>query len=205
MLWNIVIVHLLGLMSPGPDFFYIARTAALYGRKTALFAVAGIVCGVMFWACATMLGLSLLFNTFPLLNAVLVCLGAAYLMYLGSKMLKTRENVQFQEYAPDAATAVRPWQEAKKGLLVNLSNPKVVVYFGSVMSAVLADMASERQMAGVLLLLLVETAAYFALIAFLFSGGAVKLFYSRYGRYVDNVSGCFFIGFGIYLIFRTFA
>lgn len=204
MIWNIIIIHLLGMMSPGPDFFYIARTAALHGRKNAVFAVLGIVTGVMFWASATMLGLSLLLKTFPMFNTVLMCLGGSYLMYLGWKMVNVRQNADFRyAEAAAAATPTTPLNEMKKGLLVNLSNPKIVVYFSSVMSAVLADITETWQIAGVLLLLWVETIVFFTGLAILFSGQAVKRFYSRYSRYLDNFSGLFFLCFGGYLIYKA--
>ncbi|WP_416192650.1 LysE family transporter [Neisseria sp. CCUG12390] len=204
MIWNIIVIHLLGMMSPGPDFFYIARTAALYGRKNAVFAVFGIVTGVMFWAAATMLGLSLLLKNFPMFNAVLMCFGGSYLMYLGWKMANVRQNADFRQSEAAAAPAPSsPLNEAKKGLLVNLSNPKIVVYFSSVMSAVLADIAETWQIVGVLALLWVETLIFFTSLAVLFSGQAVKRFYSRYSRYLDNFSGLFFLCFGGYLIYRA--
>ncbi|MCP1659662.1 LysE family transporter [Neisseria perflava] len=206
MIFNIAVVHLLGMMTPGPDFFYIARTAAVSGRKNAVCAAFGIVVGVMFWASATMLGLALLLKAFPAFNAMLMVLGGGYLMYLGWQMVRVRESAQFQEYRAAAPAAVSsPLNEAKKGLLVNLSNPKVVIYFSSVMSAVLSEIRSGWQIAGVLLLLLAETLAYFSAIALLFSGQTVKRFYSRYSRWLDNFAGLFFLGFGAYLIYRALA
>ncbi|STZ75965.1 LysE family transporter [Bergeriella denitrificans] len=206
MLWNIAVIHLLGMMSPGPDFFYITRTAALRGRRQAVAAAVGIVAGVMFWAASTMLGLVLLFRAFPAVETALVCAGGAYLVYLGWQMLKVRENAAFhaeESAAPAPEADVRA--EMKKGLLVNLSNPKVAVYFSSVMSAVLAQVSEWWQAAGVLLLLFAETLLYFTALATVFSGAAVKRFYSRYSRFLDNASGLLFAGFGIYLIARALA
>lgn len=203
MIWNIIIVHFLGMMSPGPDFFYIARTAALYGRKHAVCAALGIVTGVMFWASATMLGLSLLLKAFPMLNTGLMCLGGCYLMYLGWKMLNVRQNAAFESSRTAPSAAAKPLSEAKKGLLVNLSNPKIVVYFSSVMSAVLAGIRETWQIVGVLALLWLETIVFFTSLAVLFSGGAAKRFYSRYSRRLDNFSGLLFVCFGAYLVYKA--
>ncbi|ASK28563.1 hypothetical protein BG910_10820 [Neisseria chenwenguii] len=203
-MFNIIVLHLLGMMSPGPDFFFIMRTAAQQGRTHALWAVAGIVTGVMFWACATMLGLAVLFRHFPAVESVLMCLGGGYLMYLGWKMARVRDSISFADMDAVAVPSEKqPQRLAKKALLVNLSNPKIAVYFGSVMSAVLADIQETWQFAGVLLLILTETVLYFSAVALLFSGGAVKRFYSRYSRLLDNLSGLFFLGFGVYLIYRA--
>lgn len=203
MIWNIIIIHLLGMLSPGPDFFYITRTAALKGRNSAIFAAFGIVTGVMFWAGTTMLGLTLLLKAFPMIHIMLLCLGGSYLMYLGWKMANVRQNVVFQTAESTIAAAVKPQQELGKGLLVNLSNPKIVIYFSSVMSAVLAHVTSGWQIVGVLCLLWLETTVYFVGLAVLFSSHSVKHFYSRYSRYLDNLSGMFFLVFGAYLIYSA--
>lgn len=203
MIWNIIIVHFLGMMSPGPDFFYIARTAALYGRKHAICAALGIVTGVMFWATATMLGLSLLLKAWPVLNIILMCLGGCYLIYLGYKMLNVRQNIRFADMSAATAADASPFAEFKKGLLVNLSNPKIAVYFSSVMSALLSDITETWQIIGVLALLWIETIIFFNGLAILFSGNTVKRFYSHYSRWLDNFSGLFFTGFGIYLIYKA--
>ena len=206
MIWNIILVHLLGLMSPGPDFFYISRTAAVSGRRNALFAAIGIATGVAFWAAAALLGLSLLLAAVPALYRVLMALGGTYLIYVGWKMLKVRQNVIFGDFAENMTDTPKTsaWVEMGKGLMVNLSNPKVVVYFSSVMSAVLASVHGKSQILLVFGVISFETLLYFCLIALLFSGGAVKRFYSRYGRYIDNISGAVFLMFGLVLWLKVF-
>lgn len=202
MIWHLIIAHLLGMASPGPDFFYILRTGARYGRAHALFAVAGIVTGVMFWAGATMLGLSWLLHTIPPLQTLLMLAGGAYLLHLGRKLLLADAPAALQHHHLQAETAPHPPQaEFKKGLLVNLSNPKIVIYFSSVMAAVLADIDPSRAL-WILALLLVETILFFGALACLFSGSAVKRFYQHHGRRLDQASGVFFLGFGSYLLYQ---
>lgn len=202
MIWHLIIAHLLGMASPGPDFFYILRTGARYGLAHALFAVAGIVTGVMFWTSATMLGLSWLLHTIPPLQTLLMLAGGAYLLHLGRKLLLSDAPAALHHHHPQAETAPHPPQaEFKKGLLVNLSNPKIVIYFSSVMAAVLADIDPSRAL-WILVLLLVETILFFGALACLFSGGAVKRFYQHHGRCLDQASGVFFLGFGGYLLYQ---
>lgn len=202
MIFNLIIAHLLGMASPGPDFFYIMRTAARYGRIYALFAAAGIVTGVMFWASATLLGLSWLLHTFPPLHSLLMLCGGIYLLNLGRNLASVRANPLIDDYGLNAETALHsPQTEFKKGLMVNLSNPKIVVYFSSVMTAVLSNSAQLGAL-WILALLLLETACFFGLLACLFSGSTVKHFYKRHGRRLDNISGVFFLVFGAYLFYQ---
>ena len=192
-------VHLVGLLSPGPDFFYVSRAAAIHSRRTAIYGVIGITIGVSIWATAAVLGLAIVFKTMPALQGIIMALGGSYLFYLGVKMDRVTTNAVFDESNLVQNTASK--NEIIKGLLVNLSNAKVVIYFSSVMSFVLVNITETQQILTALLLITLETFVYFYVISLLFSRPLAKRFYSRYSRYIDNVSGVIFILFGAYLIY----
>ena len=192
-------VHLMGLLSPGPDFFYVSRAAAIHSRRAAIYGVIGITIGVSIWATAAVLGLAIVFKMMPALQGIVMALGGSYLFYLGVKMARVTTNAVFDETHSRQNTASK--NEILKGLLVNLSNAKEVIYFSSVMSFVLVNITETRQMLTALLLITLETFVYFYVISILFSRPFTKRFYSRYSRYIDNVSGVIFILFGAYLIY----
>ena len=189
----------MGLLSPGPDFFYVSRAAAIHSRRTAIYGVIGITIGVTIWATAAVLGLTVVFKTMPALQGIVMALGGSYLFYLGVKMARVTTNAVFDESNLIQNTASK--NEIIKGLLVNLSNAKVVIYFSSVMSFVLVNITETQQILTALLLITLETFVYFYVISILFSRPFTKRFYSRYSRYIDNVSGVIFILFGAYLIY----
>ena len=192
-------VHLMGLLSPGPDFFYVSRAAAIHSRQTAIYGVIGITIGMSIWATAAVLGLAIVFKTMPALQSIVMALGGSYLFYLGVKIARVTTNAVFDESNLVQNTASK--NEIIKGLLVNLSNAKAVIYFSSVMSFVLVNITETRQMLIALLLITLETFVYFYVISLLFSRPFAKRFYSRYSRYIDNASGVIFILFGAYLIY----
>ena len=189
----------MGLLSPGPDFFYVSRAAAIHSRRAALYGVIGITLGVSIWATAAVLGLAIVFKTMPALQGIVMALGGSYLFYLGVKMARVTTNAVFDESNLVQNTASK--NEIIKGLLVNLSNAKVVIYFSSVMSFVLVNIIETWQILTALFLITIETFVYFYVISILFSRPFTKRFYSRYSRYIDNVSGVIFILFGAYLIY----
>ncbi len=189
----------MGLLSPGPDFFYVSRAAAMHSRRTAIYGVIGITIGVSIWATAAVLGLAIVFKMMPALQGIVMALGGSYLLYLGVKMARVTTNAVFDETNLVQNTASK--NEIIKGLLVNLSNAKVVIYFSSVMSFVLVNITETRQILTALLIITLETFVYFYVISLLFSRPFAKRFYSRYSRYIDNVSGVIFILFGAYLIY----
>ena len=199
---NLLIVNLFGLLSPGPDFFYVSRVAAMSSRRDALCAVIGISLGVFIWASATILGLAVLFTAMPAVQGIIMMLGGSYLIYLGSQMVQVRENVAFADtgfkqtqYKNDA------WKEIRKALWVNLSNAKVVIFFSSVMSMVLNGLHEPIQMLTALMAIVTECFLYFYIISVLVSRPLAKRFYSRYSRYIDNAAGVIFILFGLFLIY----
>ena len=189
----------MGLLSPGPDFFYVSRAAAIHSRRAAIYGVIGITIGVSIWATAAVLGLAIVFKTMPALQGIVMALGGSYLFYLGVKMARVTTNAVFDETNLVQNTASK--NEIIKGLLVNLSNAKVVIYFSSVMSFVLVNITETRQILTALLIITIETFVYFYVISLLFSRPFAKRFYSRYSRYIDNASGVIFILFGAYLIY----
>ena len=56
---TVALVHIVALMSPGPDFFFVSQTAVSRSRKEAMMGVLGITMGVMVWAAVALLGLNL--------------------------------------------------------------------------------------------------------------------------------------------------
>ncbi|WP_386692898.1 MULTISPECIES: homoserine/threonine efflux transporter [unclassified Lonepinella] len=199
---NLIIIHFFGLLSPGPDFFYVSRMAASNSRRNTVCGILGITIGVAIWAAAAILGLAILFKTMPILHGVIMLLGGSYLCYLGLKMAKNRKNTVFTELTEEYLnqdTTIKV--EIMKGLLVNLSNAKVVIYFASVMSLVLINMRETWQMAVAFFIIIIENFLYFYAVSLLFSRPFAKRFYSQYSRYIDNVAGVIFLAFGSYLVY----
>mgnify|MGYP003220193789 CR=1 FL=1 len=83
-LFTIAAVHLIALMSPGPDCFIVMQTAVGRSRKEALCCVLGITLGVAFWAALSLLGLQWLFEQFAWLQQLIMFLGGLYLGWLAA-------------------------------------------------------------------------------------------------------------------------
>jgi threonine efflux protein len=62
---TVALVHIVALMSPGPDFFFVSQTAVSRSRKEAMMGVLGITTGVMVWAGVALLGLNLILEKWP--------------------------------------------------------------------------------------------------------------------------------------------
>ncbi len=200
---NLIIVHLFGLMTPGPDFFYVSRMAASNSRRNTICGILGITLGVAFWAALSMLGLAMLFVTMQALHGVIMLMGGSYLAYLGFLMARSKKHAQFEPVSAselNQQTTIK--KEIMKGLLVNLSNAKVVVYFSSVMSLVLVNITETWQIVFAFAVIVVETFFYFYAVSLIFSRNIAKRLYSQYSRYIDNAAGIVFLFFGLLLIYN---
>ena len=86
--FTVALVHIVALMSPGPDFFFVSQTAVSRSRKEAMMGVLGITCGVMVWAGVALLGLHLIIEKMAWLHTIIMVGGGLYLCWMGYQMLR---------------------------------------------------------------------------------------------------------------------
>ncbi len=68
---TVALVHLVALMSPGPDFFFVSQTAASRSRKEAMMGVLGITLGIVIWAGVALMGLHLILEKMAWLHEIM--------------------------------------------------------------------------------------------------------------------------------------
>jgi len=113
------------LVIPGPAVFYIVSRSVGHGRAAGLVSAMGIAAGTLFHLAAATLGLSALLASSALAFQFVKYLGAAYLVYLGIRVLRSDVTV-----ALEAANGERQLAHIfGHGVLVNLLNPKTALFF----------------------------------------------------------------------------
>ena len=198
---TIAVVHLLALMSPGPDFLFVTRTAVSQSRSRAMLGVLGITTGVVFWAGLSILGLQVIFHTVPWLQSFITVAGGLYLIWMGYQLLKSGLSTPAQTSGASAEKGAAGQEEAKGvktmrhpflfGLLTNLANPKVVIYFASIFSGLVTPDT------------ILETFLWFGVVALIFGLEPLRRGYRRLCRWIDGLAGVLFVGFGIGLIWSV--
>ena len=125
--------HFLALLSPGPDFFLIVRSAIVNGPRIASGVCAGIALANGCYIALAISGVMIL-NEISGLFALLKWCGCAYLAWLGWRFLTVRDET----LAPEAeARAVRRgswWRECRVGFLSGILNPKNSLFYASLFS-----------------------------------------------------------------------
>ena len=188
-------------IAPGPDSALILRTAAVEGRPVAVAAGAGILLGCLVWAIAAALGLGALLAASETAYTVLKWAGAAYLCWLGVRLILSPRRDFPTDTAP--ATAVGSGWFAR-GLLTNLLNPKVGVFYASFLPQFIpadAPVVFWSLAMGVTHIGL--TVIWFALLILATAPIAGALRKAAVIRWLDRVTGGVFIAFGVRLALES--
>ncbi len=194
---SFVLVCLLGAMSPGPDFLVVTRSAILGGRKAGIAAGTGIALGVFVWVVAIALGVAAILTASAVAFTVVKLIGAAYLIFLGVKAWLAVRRGDYSEIREKAAPTVSPRAAFRHGLLTNLLNPKVAVFFLALLPQFLPHTASTAQTLQLAVLATVSTIVWFFVLATLV--GSLKRFFTagKVRRVMDAVMGTLLVGLGI--------
>lgn len=198
---TVAVVQIVALASPGPDFFFISQTAASQSRRDAFKGVIGITLAVAIWSAVALLGLNLLLKQMAWLHQLILWAGGAYLIWMGIQMIRSARQPSLIRTEDAPVKTSRKKNIFLRGLLTNLSNPKAIVYFGSIFSLIVGDDVSSATRTAIFMLIVAETLIWFSLVATLFSLPWVKVRYQKLAKWIDGIAGTLFVAFGLHLIF----
>ena len=122
-------VVLLGAVSPGPDFFVLTRRTAVSGRGAGLTCAAGMATGIFLWVTAVGDGIGALLAASPVVFTIVKSAGAAYLVFLGLRGWLSAGRGSAARMPETAAAPRSSARSFREGLLCNLLNPKVAVFY----------------------------------------------------------------------------
>jgi RhtB (resistance to homoserine/threonine) family protein len=125
---------LVAAIVPGPDFAMVVRNTVMSGRASGMWTAVGIGLGVSVWVVAASVGMAALLAASAIAFAVVKFAGAAYLVYLGIRSIRTaikERRVPAAEIELDRGMS--RWEAFRSGLLCNVLNPKAVVFFPALM------------------------------------------------------------------------
>jgi threonine/homoserine/homoserine lactone efflux protein len=133
--WLFIATAVLLIITPGQDTFFILGRSLSGGRPAGIAAALGVSAGTVIHTFAAALGLSALLATSPYAFTAVKIAGAVYLIYIGARALLTRAKElpggnprDGNEGGPD-----RQWSAFRQGVLTNLLNPKVALFFLALM------------------------------------------------------------------------
>jgi threonine/homoserine/homoserine lactone efflux protein len=145
-LWLFVLSGLLLNVTPGPDTLYIVGRSSAQGWRAGAVAALGIGTGALVHICAAALGLSALLAASAAAFTVVKIIGAAYLIYVGISLIRSRVSSDATPGAPDSRRASMRGIFLQ-GFLTNVLNPKVALFFLAFLPQFVASDAASKPLA----------------------------------------------------------
>ncbi|MCL6706169.1 LysE family transporter [Pseudomonas sp. R2.Fl] len=190
-LLHLMAIHILMAMLPGPNTVVVSYCSATVSRRAGLTAAFGVACASFVWLSLSLAGISVLLMQAGDLFRVARVAGAAYLIYVGVKMLRSRGST--------LENADRPIYRSPflAGALTTLSNPKSAVFWTSVFSVVMPAHAPAWFYGAVLAVITTQAFLWYAFVALAFSTPFSRRQYARVTTVLNRVAGVFMVFFGI--------
>lgn len=193
----VLLAALVAVASPGPATIAITTTAAERGVRAGLVLAAGVLTGSLIWSVSAALGLSAAMLAHGWIVEAVRWAGAAYLMWLAWKSARAA----LRRGAPAAAhSRDEPMRRTYlRGLLLHLTNPKAILFFGALYTLALKPGQSGATLALIVCAVAVQSAMVFFGYAVLFSRAPVQRAYARIAHWVQGVAALVFAGFALRL------
>lgn len=156
-------ITVLAVISPGADFAMVSRNSLLYSRRAGLLTALGIGAGVTVHVGYSILGVGVLVRESLALFTALKLAGAAYLVFLGLRMLLAREDSVAEEAAGGAG--VSSWAMLRSGFLTNALNPKTCLFVVSLFMQVIDPHTALPAQLGYGAFIALAHVAWFGLVA----------------------------------------
>lgn len=178
---------LVGVISPGPSFVFVAQTAVAESRRNGVAAGLGMGAGAAFFAALVLFGLHAVLVSVPWLYLLLKAAGGVYLLYLAVRIW--RGAAEPLVLADAAAHRPRSWLRSfMMGIGTMVSNPKAMVQYGSIFAALLPhDIPLAFSLALVPLVFVLE-AGWYCAVATVLSSRSPRGIYLKMKTAIDRAA-----------------
>ncbi|MDD5357030.1 MAG: LysE family transporter [Candidatus Pacebacteria bacterium] len=195
--FTVVIVHLLAVMSPGPDFVVVTRNSIIYSRKVGVYTSIGLAIGIAMHVTYCLFGIGLLISQSILLFSIIKYLGAGYLIYIGYKSLRAKPQAEKVEEILKVEKEMSPLSAIRIGFLTNVLNPKVTLFMLALFTQVINPGTPRfiESLYGIEMVAM--TFMWFSLVSVFFSNPLIKARISKVQHHIERVTGAVLIILGI--------
>ncbi|OGL85851.1 amino acid transporter [Candidatus Uhrbacteria bacterium RIFCSPLOWO2_02_FULL_48_12] len=186
---TVTIIHLLAVISPGPDFIMACRNSLTYSRKTGIYTAIGFGIGIAVHIFYSLAGLALIISKSILLFNAIKFLGAGYLIYIGLKsVLSKSSKIELGEQ--HKKEDITRFAAVRIGFLTNVLNPKATLFFLSLFTLVISPETPLPIMGIVGAIMIVNTMLWFSLVAIFLTQKRIRSIFERFqGVFNKTLSG----------------
>lgn len=206
-----IIGTILIVILPGPNSLYVMSIASRFGTRIGYLAALGVFTGDLILILCTIFGAASLLHSFPWLFTVLKVVGAAYLSYLGSRLIiasvRTWKGTTVQALeSSNKSITYKDAQPYRTALTISILNPKAILFYLSFFVQFVDPNYSYPAISFTLMSVILQIISMLYLSILIFSGVRFAAFFNQRYRLTSvavAIVGFAFLGFGIKLAFST--
>ncbi|MEM9604018.1 MAG: LysE family transporter [Pseudomonadota bacterium] len=197
-LFGVALTLMAALLSPGPSFVFVARTAAAVSRRNAIAVAVGLASGSALFAATAAFGLFVVLETVPWLYTGLRIAGGVYLCYIGLKLWRNAKS-SLSEPGDEGADDPTLRRSYLSGLLIQLSNPKTAIVFAGVFAAFLPSTIPDHAYTLLILLSFFLAGLWYGAVAIVLSLEKPRTVYTSMKHLIDRIAGALLGALGLRL------
>ena len=191
--FNIALI--VALVSPGPAMLVVIQTSLSAGRRAGISAGCGLGLMAATWTMLALLGLEIIFKIFPWFYTTARFIGGIYLIYIAWKMwLESRDEIKVK------TEVVR--RSFRQGIMVNMLNPKSVLFAAAVLVAVFPSGITPFEGAIIALNQLMVETLFYTLLATVMNARTIKTRYLDAKIYIDQTASFVLAALGLRILIK---
>ena len=195
---SLAAICMMGAMSPGPSLAVVLKHSLNGSMKNGMLAALSHGIGVGLYAGASLLGLGALMTQFPTVYQILVYLGAAYLTYLGIKILLAKPSNNELKVQKSEVSEAKALQD---GFAIAFLNPKLAIFFLALFSQFIDPQALTLSVGIIMCLtVFVIDTGWYLLVALLTEVSKTRFGFTKQNPWLDKILGVVFIALAIKVV-----
>jgi len=200
---SVIGLFLLGLVSPGPNFFVVVDSTLSHGRRAGMLTGLGAAIGDVIYSSAGLFGMAVLIQRGGYILFLIKACGGFYLAWLGLKMIIRRGSLSKMS-AVEGGESISSARLLVRGLASDLSNPKTVAFFASIFAFAVHGDTPRAARLTMLLGIFVTSVLWRVFLSVVFSTSLVRASYQRSQRFLEPIFGAILCALGLRLVRDAF-
>jgi RhtB (resistance to homoserine/threonine) family protein len=202
LLGTVIAIHLLAVITPGPDFVMCVRNSLAYSRKIGMWTAVGFGIGIIVHIIYSVAGLALVISQSILVFNAIKFLGAGYLIYIGMRSFFSKTSPMVAGEQTKKKNIPR-FQAVKMGFLTNVLNPKATLFFLSLFTLVISPETPMLILVVASIVMVVNTIVWFSLVAILLTQEKIRSVFERYQSVFNKFLGGVLVALGIKVVLTS--
>lgn len=193
-------IHLMAVVSPGPDFVVALRNSLTYSRKTGIYTAVGFGLGIGIHVLYCVFGIALLLKESPMVFNIIKYFGGGYLGYIGiMSLIAKTEDIDVGENKKQ--NDISPLKAIRIGFLTNVLNPKATLFFLSLFTLVITPEIPKHIATTIGVAMMINTTLWFSLVAVFFTQTRIQKTFNKYQKVFNIILGLLLLYLAVFVLF----